>query len=51
MFKDDDVVESTQNKSGDEKPIIPIPPVNPLDPMPMPIPLVQEPSDDKPLGD
>jgi len=47
MFKEDEI-ESVQNKSGDDVPFIPIPPVNPLDPMPMPIPLVPDntPDDD-----
>ncbi len=46
MLKDEN--ESVQNKSGDDVPFIPIPPVNPLDPMPMPIPLVPDttPDDD-----
>lgn len=33
MYKDDDI-ETPQNKSGNDEPVIPIPPGNPLEPMP-----------------
>lgn len=46
MFKDDEK-DSVTNKSGNDEPFIPIPPVNPLDPMPMPIPIVPDSDDDK----
>lgn len=42
MFENIDKQEATQNKAGNDTPIIPLPPVNPMDPLPIPMPLVPD---------